>query len=102
MFFQTNDDSSSSEPEDGEIATTSDDDDDGDESDDDASQQDVVDRNVGFVPPPTPCVRIVVVESPESLTVGKLFIVTCTGEHSGNHPDLHLKAFVGVISANKL
>ena len=67
-------DISSSEPEDGEISSSDDDDDD----DDDVTDDDIND------PQPTttvatPCIRVVVVESTESMPVGKLFIVTCTG-----------------------
>lgn len=72
---------SDSEPEDGEISTTSSSssDDSNDDTIEDVSTlyaQDVTSRDIVV---PVPCVRIVVVESPESLTNGKLFIVTCTG-----------------------
>jgi hypothetical protein len=86
-FFQLDTISSCSEPEDGEISTSD------ESSEDDTDDEDDVERNVEFevernvetvssLNLPTPCIRIVVIESSDdsSLAVGKLFIVTCTGQ----------------------
>jgi hypothetical protein len=82
--FQLDTISSCSEPEDGEISAS----DESNEDDEDDFERNVefeVDQNVGTVSSlnlPTPCIRMVVTESSDdaSLAVGKLFIVTCTGQ----------------------
>ena len=77
VVFQHDSVSSCSEPEDGEISTS-----DFESSDEDDADE--AEGNVGTVSSlnlPTSCIRIVVTESSDdSLAVGKLFIVTCTGQ----------------------
>ena len=78
-IFQLDTISSCSEPEDGEISTSD------ESSEDDIDDKDDFERNVESVSSlnlPTPCIRIVVTESSDdaTLAVGKLLIVTCTGQ----------------------
>jgi hypothetical protein len=82
--FQLDTISSCSEPEDGEISASdeSSEDDIDDEDDFERNVVNEVERNVSSLNLPTPCIRMVVTESSDdsSLAVGKLFIVTCTGQ----------------------
>ena len=68
-----------SEPEDGEISSS---DESLSESEDDQNE---IQTEFGSATTvtllPTPCIRIVIVETAEDMPIGKLFIVTCTGEY---------------------
>ena len=68
-----------SEPEDGEISSSEESLSES-EDDQDGVQTEFVSVTTTVTSLPTPCIRIVIVETSEDMPIGKLFIVTCTGE----------------------